>query len=332
MQIKKPYLLFTGDADNRIAAKTAIGIAEFRPEFCVGYNKLSGAKLELANLAELTIREAVEKGAKTFVIGLANRGGFIADVWLPAILTAISYGLDIASGLHVKLENIAKIKEAADKRKVILHNVRYNTAKYNTATGFKRSGKRILTVGTDCSSGKMYTALLVERALNKQGQKAKFIATGQTGILINSSGIAIDAVIADFIAGAVEFMTPAIADNEYYVIEGQGSLYHPSFAGVSLGLLHGAAPDYLILCHDATREHMRHLPDYQLPDLAACIKLNEQHASLTNAEVKTIGISCNTSKLAEGEALDYLAQIESKFNLPTSDPYRFSSEKLLKLI
>jgi uncharacterized NAD-dependent epimerase/dehydratase family protein len=332
IKLQTPYLLFTGNADERISAKTAVAIAEFRPEFCMGYNKMAGSKLVLTNLPELTIKEAATKGAKTFIIGLANSGGFIADEWLPAILTAISCGLDIASGLHVRLEHVAIIKEAAEKFKVKLHDVRFSTENFTTATGLKRGGKRILTVGTDCSSGKMYTALMVERALNQQGKKAHFVATGQTGILLNSSGIAVDAVIADFIAGAVEYMTPALADDQYYVIEGQGSLYHPSFAGVSLGLLHGAAPDYLILCHDAARKHMRHLPDYKLPDLGACMKLNEQLGSLTNRNIKTIAISCNTSNMQEGAALDYLAKIESEFNLPAGDPFRFSADKLLKLI
>ena len=332
MEIQKPYLLFTGDADDRVSAKTAIGIAEFRPEFCVGYHSLAGAKLTLANLPKLTIAEAKARGAKTFVLGLANSGGYIAASWLPAILTAISQGFDIASGLHERLEHVAPIREAAEKYKVKLHNVRFNNNKINTATGAKRQGKRILTIGTDCSVGKMYTALAVEKALNECGKKAYFVATGQTGILINSSGIAIDAVIADFIAGAVEYLTPDISEDEYYVIEGQGSLYHPSFAGVSLGLLHGAAADYLILCHDPTRQHMRHLPDYKLASLKETIRLNEQLGSLTNPKVKTIAISCNTSSMNEADALSYLAKIEQELALPATDAYRFSAKKLVKFL
>lgn len=332
MKLQKPYLLFLGDAENRISAKTSIGIAEFKQEDCVGFCKLKEGQVVLNNLPEISINKAKELGAKTFVVGLANSGGFIAKNWIPTILEAINAGFDIASGLHQKLEEIPQIKEAAQKNNINLFNARYCNEKLKTAKGTKRSGKRILTVGTDCSVGKMYTTLILQQALNNAGKKAKFVATGQTGILISGSGISIDAVIADFISGAVESMTPAIPDDEFYVIEGQGSLFHPSFSGVTLGLLHGSAPDYIVMCHEPNRPHMRGVPDYQLPDLETCIERNLLMGKLTNPNIKCVGISCNTSAMNETEAKKYLAKISDEFNLPACDPFRFGVKNLVEKI
>jgi len=327
--LKTPYLLFTGDAQNRVNAKTATGIADFKPENCLGYYGLPEATLELDNLPKLSIKDAAAQGAKTFVIGLANSGGFIADNWVPAILEAIELGLDIASGLHKKLEDVPEIKNAAEKHGVSLHNVRHCTTELVTGSGNKRTGKRILTVGTDCSVGKMYTALVTEKALNNAGKKAHFVATGQTGILVAGSGIAIDAVISDFISGAVEMISPDIPEDEFQVIEGQGSLFHPSFAGVSLGLLHGSSADYIIMCHDPSREHMRHLPDYPVVSLKECIERNILMGSLTNPNIKCLGIACNTSSMPEADAKAYLEKISNELNLPATDPFRFGAESLI---
>lgn len=330
INLKKPYLLFLGDAENKISAKTSIGIADFNPESCLGFCKHPDGKVKIDKLPELSIAEAKKQGAKTFIVGLANSGGFIDENWVPYILEAIEAGMDIASGLHKKLEDVEAIKVAAKKHNVSLYNVRYSTADLKTGKGAKRTGKRILTVGTDCSVGKMYSSMILERALKEKGKKTHFVATGQTGILISGSGISVDAVVADFIAGAVEMMTPSISDDEYYIIEGQGSLFHPSFAGVSLGLLHGSAPDYLVMCTEPNRPHMRGVPDYTLPDLKTCIERNILMGSLTNPNIKCIGISCNTSAMEESEAQDYLNQISSELNLPATDPFRFGVDKIVE--
>lgn len=332
IELQKPYLLFLGDAENRISAKTSIGIAEFKPENCLGFCKLPEGKVVIENLPELSIADAKAKGAKTFIVGLANSGGFVAENWIPHILQAIAAGMDIASGLHKKLEDVPAIKEAAKKHGVKLFNARFSPQDLKTGKAQKRTGKRILTVGTDCSVGKMYTSLVLEKALNKAGKKANFVATGQTGILISGSGISVDAVVADFISGAVEMMTPDIPENDFYVIEGQGSLYHPSFAGVSLGLLHGAAPDYIIMCHEPNRAHMRGLPHYKGVDLKTCIEANLQMGAITNPNIKCIGISCNTSAMTEDEAKDYLKKIAQEFNLPATDPFRFGVAEFVNVL
>ncbi|MES1152219.1 MAG: NAD-dependent epimerase/dehydratase family protein, partial [Dongia sp.] len=181
---------------------------------------------------------------------------------------------------------------------------------------------RLLAVGTDCSVGKMYTTLALERELKQRGAKADFRATGQTGIFIAGSGVSIDAVVSDFVSGAVEWLSPANHADHWDLVEGQGSLFHASYAGVSLGLLHGAQPDALVLCHEPTRQHMRGLPHYPLPALKECMAANLAAAKLTNPKVKFVGASINTRNLSDNEAKDYLAKVEQEIGLPTVDPIR----------
>ena len=328
MHIAHPYLLFIGDAPDDLAAKTAQGIADWRPEWSLGQMRLPGCKADL-KLPDMTIAEAAAKGAKTLIIGVANAGGVLPASWSPMIVEAIERGMDVASGLHVKLTTLPEVVKAAEKHGRQLHDVRHPTQEFATGKGKRRSGKRLLAVGTDCSIGKMYTTLALEKEMKKRGLKADFRATGQTGIFIAGSGVSIDAVVSDFVSGAVEWLSPDNDADHWDLIEGQGSLFHASFAGVSLGLLHGAAPDALIMCHEPTRKHMRGLPHYPLPDLKTCIDTNVQLAKLTNPDVKMAGIAINTSKLTDNEAKSYLAKIESEFGLPTVDPVRTGVAKLV---
>lgn len=328
MYIAHPYLLFIGDAPDDLAAKTAQGIADWRPEWCLGQMRLPGCKADL-KLPDMTIAEAAAKGARTLIIGVANAGGVLPASWSPMIVEAIERGMDVASGLHVKLTTLPEVVKAADKHGRLLHDVRHPTQEFATGKGKRRSGKRLLAVGTDCSIGKMYTTLALEKEMKKRGLKADFRATGQTGIFIAGSGVSIDAVVSDFVSGAVEWLSPDNDPDHWDLIEGQGSLFHASFAGVSLGLLHGAAPDALIMCHEPTRKHMRGLPHYPLPDIKTCIETNLQLARLTNPEVKMAGIAINTSKLSDNEAKSYLAKLESEFGLPTVDPVRTGVARLV---
>ncbi len=326
--IKHPYLLFIGDAPDDLAAKTAQGIADWRPEWCLGQMRLPGCKADL-KLPDLTIAEAAAKGVKTLIIGVANSGGILPASWSPMIVEAIERGMDVASGLHMRLTALPEVVKAAEKHGKKLHDVRHPTQDFATGKGKKRSGKRLLAVGTDCSIGKMYTTLALEKEMKKQGIKADFRATGQTGIFIAGSGVSIDAVVSDFVSGAVEWLSPENDPDHWDLIEGQGSLFHASFAGVSLGLLHGAAPDALVMCHEPTRKHMRGLPHYPLPDLKECIDTNLQLARLTNPGVKMLGLSINTSKLGDNEAKDYLAKLEAEYGLPAVDPVRTGVGKLV---
>ncbi|MFC3396285.1 N-acetyltransferase DgcN [Brenneria rubrifaciens] len=320
MDIKKPYLLFLGDAHDQLAAKVAIGIKQWHPEYCVGQFRMNGCQAD-CDLPDMDISAARAAGAKTLVIGVANRGGIISKQWIAVLSQALESGMDLAAGLHNRLSDVPELRELAAKLGRSLFDVRHPSQTFPVANGRKRSGKRLLPVGTDCSCGKMYTALAIEKEILSRGGNATFRATGQTGILISGSGVSIDAVVSDFIAGAVETLSPANDENHWDVIEGQGSLFHPSFAGVTTGIIHGAQPDALVLCHEPTRKTMRGV-DYPIPDLAACMDLNLSMAKLTNPNARFVGISINSAVLSEEEALPLMAELEKKFGLPVVDPFR----------
>ncbi len=326
--IQHPYLLFLGDAADQLAAKVAIGIRDWRPNDSVGQFRMEGCNADL-KMADLSLEEAVAKGAKTLVIGVANRGGVISEAWLEVLEDALALGLDIASGLHNLLRDEPRLVAAAEKHGRQLHDVRVPSVQYPIANGKKRSGKRILAVGTDCSVGKMYTALAMERDMRKRGMKATFRATGQTGILITGDGVPLDAVIADFMAGSVEYLTPDNDADHWDLIEGQGSLFHASFSGVTMALIHGGQPDALILCHEPTRAHMRGLPDYTLPSLDELRELSLTLAKVVNPDCKVTGVSVNTAAMDEDAATAYLAEVEKSTGLPATDPFRYGTDRLI---
>lgn len=320
MAIPHPYLLFIGDAADDLAAKTAQGIAHWRPEWCMAQLRLPGCKADLG-LPEMTPAEAAAKGCRSMIIGVANAGGVLPAHWSASIVEALQHGMDVASGLHAKLTDLPDVAAAARANGRSLHDVRHPTRDFDTGKGKRRPGKRLLTVGTDCSVGKMYTALALEKELRQRGRKADFRATGQTGIFIAGDGVSIDAVVADFISGAVEWLSPDNEADHWDLVEGQGSLFHASFAGVSLGLLHGACPDALVMCHEPTRTHMRGLKHYPLPDIAECIEANLAAARLVNPDVRCVGLSINTSKLGGEAARRLLSDLEKRYGMPAVDPF-----------
>ncbi len=227
MAIDHPYLLFLGDAPDRLAAKTAQGIAHWRPEWCLGQYRLAGCNADLG-LTEMTLTQAVEAGARTLVVGVANRGGVISEDWIDILEKALIMGLDLAAGLHSRLADVPSLAAVAEQHGRRLFDVRHPTRGFQVGNGEKRPGKRLLTVGTDCSVGKMYASLAIEKEMRARGMKADFRATGQSGILIAGDGISVDAVVADFISGAIEWLAPANDPDHWDVIEGQGSLFHAS--------------------------------------------------------------------------------------------------------
>ncbi len=273
MKIPQPYQLFLGDVTDPLSVKTARGIQYWRPEQCIAEIRLPGGSVS-PGLEEMSVDQAALRGAKTLVLGTANAGGFLPEHWLPVIRAAIEAGMNVASGLHQRLGDIPGLTELANHHQVSLFDIRHTQTDLMVGNGKKRPGKRVLTVGTDCSVGKMYTSLTLEAAMRTQGMKADFRATGQTGIFIAGDGIAIDAVIADFIAGAAELLSPANTDDHWDIIEGQGSLFHPAYAGVSLGLLQGAQPDWLVMCHEMGRPHMRNLPHIPMVSPQDCVAAN----------------------------------------------------------
>nr|WP_277924431.1 N-acetyltransferase DgcN [Sphingomonas sp. CROZ-RG-20F-R02-07] len=317
--IEAPYLLYLGEATDPLSAKTGRGIAHWRPQLALGQMRSSPATVSLG-FPELSFAEAVARGTRTLVIGVANAGGVMSGRMVDDIVAALEAGLDVASGLHQRLAAQPRIASAAAARDRRLWDVREPPANLPVGTGARRVGKRLLTVGTDCAVGKMYTALSLERELRGRGLAADFRATGQTGILIAGEGMPVDAVVADFISGAVERLSPARDDGGWDLIEGQGSLFHPGFAGVSLGLLHGAQPDALVLCHEAGRTRMRHAPGFPVPDLARCLERNLEAAWLTSPGAVAVGVALNTSALDRDSARRACDDVEAALGLPCQDP------------
>ena len=323
-----PFLLYLGSAPDDLAIKTARGLAYWRPAWCIGQHRNPGCRLTLG-LPDMEPAHARAAGANTMVVGTASAGGVMPRETITDIIAALDAGLNVAAGLHQKLRDNADIVAAAKRNGRVLFDAREYTKRIAVGTGRRRSGQRLLTVGTDCSCGKMYTTLAIERSMRKRGLRADFRATGQTGILIAGDGIPVDAVIADFISGAAELISPARDDDGWDLIEGQGSLFHPSFAGVSLGLLHGSQPDALVLCHEPTRRHMRGLPGCPLPDLARCLEANLTAARLTNPDVRAVGVALNTSSLPEREARSACREISERLGLPCEDPVAMGVESIV---
>lgn len=326
--IQTPYLLFLGDAPDRLAAKVAQGIKDWRPENAVGQFRLPACGTTV-DLQDMTLAEGLEAGAKTLVIGVANRGGVISAVWKEVLIEALAMGYDLASGLHNLLGDEEDLVAAAAEHGRSLHDVRIPSVDYPIANGVKRTGKRVLAVGTDCSVGKMYTGLALDRAMRARGMKSTFRPTGQTGILITGDGVPLDAVVADFMAGAVEYLTPDNDADHWDVIEGQGSLHHVSYSGVTMALVHGGQPDALIICHEPTREHMRGLPTYKVPEMSAIRDVALSLAKVANPDCVVIGYSINTQHMGDDEARAYLAKVETELGLPAVDPFRFDAEPLV---
>lgn len=331
MRLKPPYLLFLGDTKEPGHAKTAFGLAEWAREACLGQMRLSDDAVDVG-LPEQTIAEAANAGVRSFVVGVAQVGGALEEHWRDAILEAIDAGLDIVSGMHERLADDEAFRDAADRRGVHLVDVRTPPTGLPIANGVKRRGKRLLTVGTDCAVGKKYTSLAIAEAMQRAGIKATFRATGQTGIMIAGSGIPIDAVVSDFIAGAAEILSPDNEPDHWDVIEGQGSLFHPAYAGVSLGLLHGSQPDAIVICHDPSREHILGFPGFPVPDIARCIERNLELARLTNPNVRCVGVSVNTGGLTDFERAQVLGPIAEQMHLPVTDPIALSAGSIIDFL
>lgn len=326
-RLRKPYLLFLGDVQDKLTAKTAFGLRDWCFDDVLGEWSLPGCGVTLG-LARLSPVQAAARGARSIVVGIAPTGGRLAPHWVAELAAAAEAGLDVVSGLHTRLTSFPELGQAASRGGVRLIDVRHTDAVYGAATGRKRTGKRLLTVGTDCALGKKYTALALARNLAARGVAASFRATGQTGIMISGEGIAIDAVIADFIAGAAEHLSPDNAGDHWDIIEGQGSLFHPAYAGVTLGLLHGSQPDAIVLCHDPSRRAIDEYPDFPLPALRVAIDEYLRAGRLTNPAIRCIGLSVNTSSLEAPDGLAYCRRLSEEQGLPVCDPIRTGVDAL----
>lgn len=319
LKLRTPYLIFLGDESRPTYAKTGKGIADWRPELCAGQLRLSDDALDL-RLAEMSVPEAADAGIGSLIVGTALVGGSIPDSWLDTLCSAAAAGIDIVAGLHTRLDSIAVLRDAAAAGGSRLIDIRVPPKNLPVASGKKRSGKRLLTVGTDCALGKKYTALQLERDMQAAGYDADFRASGQTGIMIAGTGIPIDCVVADFISGAAEMLSPDNDPKHWDVIEGQGSIYHPGYAAVSHGLLIGSQADAFVVCHAAGRTHIEGWENYLLPSIGEVIERTIAIGSLTNPGIRCAGISVNTVDIADENREDYLAQLSAKYGLPCVDP------------
>ncbi len=326
-QLRKPYLLFLGDVQLKSDAKTAFGLRDWCGEDVLGEWSLPQATVTLG-LPRLAPVDAARRGAGSLVVGVAAVGGVLPPHWLPDLQAALDAGMDIVSGLHSRLSAFPELVQAARRSGAQLRDVRHSDQVFPPGTGRKRSGKRVLTVGTDCALGKKYTALALARALQARGVPATFRATGQTGVMIAGAGLAVDAVISDFVAGAAEALSPDNAPDHWDVIEGQGALFHPAYAGVTLGLLHGSQPDALVLCHDPSRDTIEGYPEFPIPALKDAIRRYEEAAHLTNRASRCVGISINSSSLSDAEWVAYSARLIRELELPVVDPMRGGVESL----
>ncbi|HEX3423050.1 MAG TPA: DUF1611 domain-containing protein [Sphingomicrobium sp.] len=321
LALPTPYLLFLGDTLEPGYAKTAFGLRDWARDKCVGEYALPSATVS-TGLPRLSPAQAQARGARALVIGVANSGGFIADSWISALVEALEAGLDIVSGMHARLADVPRLKSVAERLDRRLVDIRVPPTNIPIATGLKRPGKRLLTVGTDCALGKKYTALSIALAFEARGIDADFRATGQTGIMIAGGGIPMDAVVSDFAAGAAEILSPAAAGDHWDVIEGQGSLLHPVFAGVTLSLLHGSQPDVFVVCHEPTRTRLLGDEEFAVPSVEEIIELTIRLGSRTNPAIRVGGVSFNTSALREDQALEIIASESVRLGLPVADPIR----------
>lgn len=319
--LPQPYLLFLGDIHEPGYAKTAYGLRDWARERCVGEWALPGCPVT-TGLPVLAPAQAHAAGARALVIGVANSGGVISEAWVPALVEALEQGLDLVSGMHGRLDAVPALRDTAQRLGRRLVDVRVPPADIPVASGRKRSGKRLLTVGTDCALGKKYTALALAKGFGERGVDVDFRATGQTGILIAGQGIALDAVVSDFIAGAAETISPDAPPDHWDIVEGQGSLLHPAYAGVSLGLLQGSQPDVVVVCHEPGREHLLGHPGFPVPAIERIINLTLELGALTNPDIRCAGISLNTAGLSGEDARRAMGEVGERLGLPAADPMR----------
>jgi len=282
-----------------------------------------------------TVNDALCFGPTTALVGVATQGGRFPPAWRTLLKSCIAKGLDLENGLHQFIADDPELAEHARRHRVELRDLRRPPADLNVPTGenLRLAATTILTVGSDCAIGKMTVALELDREATRRGLASQFVATGQTGIAIAGWGIAVDAVVADFIAGAVERLVVegAARGGELLWIEGQGSLVHPAYSGVTLGLVHGSAPHAFVLCHLAGATEVDGYPGHPLPSLPELVELHER-ASLPARKARVAAIALNTRELDDAAAREAIEHAERETGLPADDPVRFGAGRLLDAV
>jgi uncharacterized NAD-dependent epimerase/dehydratase family protein len=319
VEFSVPYAVFLGDASNEIYTKTGFGLIQWRRESCAGQVRLPGCKVD-TGVPDLSVSQAKSAGVRSLIVGSAAVGGAIPPHWIATLCEAASLGIDIVAGLHTRLADLPHLAQAAAVGGARLIDVRVPPAGLPVGTGRKRTGLRLLTVGTDCACGKKYTALALEREMHARGMKCDFRASGQTGIMIAGRGVPMDSVIADFVTGAAEVLSPDNDAHHWDLIEGQGSLFHPGFLQVTIGLLVGSQPDAFVVCHDPLRKEMLGCPNFAIPSIGDVIDRTIAIGRLTNPAIRCVGIAVNTSKMPIDARARLRRQYETQHALPCVDP------------
>jgi uncharacterized NAD-dependent epimerase/dehydratase family protein len=325
-------------------AKTAVGVLRFGQDPVVAVldstqaGQTASEALGLPDVGSdipvvATIDEALAFAPTALLIGIAPIGGRLPDEWRPTLLRAIDAGLELISGLHIFLNDDPELREAAQRRGVRLWDVRQPQPPFDMRIGLgapHRAGSKVVYfAGSDCSVGKMTVALTLDRAAQQRGWRSAFAATGQTGIMIAGSGVPVDRLISDFTNGGVEGMVLDLAERfDWVFVEGQGSLCHPAYSAVTLGLVHGAAPDLMILCHEAGRTTMHLYPDFTIPSLPALVTMYEAAAGWLKPS-RVVGVALSTYHLDEADAREAIARASAETGLPATDPVRFGADPLL---
>ncbi len=336
--VARRLVILTEGHSEPITAKTAASVLRYKPEDVLALldttqvgktaQQLLGVGGEIPVVANL---DAVPK-ANTLMLGIAPPGGRMPEAWRSVILAAIDRGMDVVSGLHDFLSNDAEFCNAAKLKGVQLIDVRKNNERdVADRQNIREDCLRIHTVGQDCSLGKMLVALEVSHALECAGQKSKFIATGQTGIMIEGDGAPIDCVVADFVSGAVEKLILANQHNDILLIEGQGSLAHPRYSGVTLSLLHGCMPHGMIMCYEVGRKNVNGMEHVPLQPLSKLVNVYETMANLM-CPSKVIGVAMNSQFVSADEAEAEREKIRRELGLPVCDVIRHGPEELVQAV
>jgi uncharacterized NAD-dependent epimerase/dehydratase family protein len=284
-----------------------------------------------------TVADALRLGPTTALVGVATQGGRFPPAWLDVLRSCVEHGLDVENGLHVFLGDDPELRALAAERGVALRDLRRPPAELSTATGANLGvdATIVLTVGSDCAIGKMTVSCELDLEARRRGLRSVFVPTGQTGMAIAGWGIAVDAVVADFLAGAAERLVVEGAERgaELLWVEGQGSLVHPVYSGVTLGLYHGSVPHLLVLCHEAGRTHIEGAGGgkHPIPPLRDLVELHERSA-LPARPARVAAVALNTRALGDGEARAAVEAAEAETGLPADDPVRFGAAKLVDAV
>jgi len=330
-------VLLTEGRTNPLDAKTATGILRFRRPDVVAVldrnvaGRRAGELLDVGDdLPVIAALDEVE--ADTLLIGVAPDGGSLPPALRARVVEALERGMDVVSGLHDFLGDDPELAALAAAHGGSIRDVRRPPPHPPVANGLSRTAPcfRVLTIGHDGGVGKLLVSLRLTRALEARGRTASFVATGQTGMMVAGDGFPADALPADFVSGTTEAEVMARRDAEFVVVEGQGSLVHPAYSGVTLGLLHGAAPQAMVMCADPTRTHLHHT-GYPIPPLAEVIAVFERMAALVHPS-RVVAVALNTSALSEGEAEDVIERTRAETGRPTTDVVRHGTDLLVDAV